>query len=273
MLQLTAQEIADILEPVMRFRLHLIPVLTDNYVYVLRDDDCQKTLVVDPGEAEPVARFLKRQNWQLHTILLTHHHADHTAGSQELRSLSGCEIWGASLDQHRLPPLQRALHEYEHINWTPAIHLHVLPVPGHTLGHIAFHLPECQILFCGDTLFSSGCGRLFEGTAQQMWSSLKILRALPPSTRICCAHEYSQRNLEFVQKFFPNDPGLQARARQIRERCVQNAPSVPTTLDQELKINPFLRADDPAVAQAVGLAQNLLPEQVFAHLRHLRDHF
>lgn len=225
-----------------------IPAFSDNYLWLLHDG--QRALVVDPGDAEPVLQALQQQALQLTTILVTHHHADHTGGIDALRQATGATVYGPATERIPAPftPLRGN-------NTVKALDLdfQVLDVPGHTAGHIAFYTPDVNgkpLLFCGDTLFSGGCGRLFEGTPAQMLSSLDQLAALPGDTQVCCTHEYTLGNLRFALAVEPGNSDLahyQAHCARLRD---DGQPTLPTSIAQELSINPFLRTRQASVISA-----------------------
>ncbi len=248
-----------------------LPVLTDNYIYLFHDTESGCTAVVDPALSEPVLDELKRQNWQLNWILNTHHHADHVGGNLELKAKTGCKVIAANTDKHRIPGFDQGVDEGDVI----AIGYYaasVLTTPGHTSGHIAFYFAEAGALFCGDTLFGMGCGRLFEGSAEQMWQSLQKIKALPGNTQIYCAHEYTQVNGRFALTMEPENQALQQRVNEVRELRSRNQPTVPSTLHQELDTNPFLREDSLALQRQIN-CEGGSPVAVFAEVRRLKDHF
>ncbi|MFD1625311.1 hydroxyacylglutathione hydrolase [Azospirillum griseum] len=249
----------------------LVPAFADNYLYVLRDPASGKVAAVDPGDAAPLMAELERRGWGLDLILLTHHHNDHTGGVAALVERYAPLVVGAGHDSHRLPPLGRAVADGDRVAFG-GTSAEVIATPGHTLGHIAYWFAQDEALFCADTLFALGCGRLFEGTPGQMWESLLRLRALPDATRVCCAHEYTLSNARFAVTVDPDNAALRARAEEIAARRARHEPTVPTLLGVEKATNPFLRADDPGVAAAVGLVGSS-PDRVFAELRARKDRF
>lgn len=220
-----------------------IPVLTDNYVYLIHEPDSGATAVIDPAVSEPVLAVLAARHWRLSHILCTHHHGDHVGGNLDLKSATGALVVGAARDRARIPGLDIDVAEGDEVYIGQAT-AKVIETPGHTLAHICYWFEEDALLFCGDTLFSLGCGRLFEGTAHQMWDSFAKIRALPPRTRLCCAHEYTRSNARFALTVEPGNRDLAARAAEVERLAVQGIPTVPTTLGQELAVNPFLRAAD-----------------------------
>lgn len=250
-----------------------IPAFDDNYIWMLHDG--RRALVVDPGDADPVLAALQQGGLALEAILVTHHHGDHTGGVETLRRGTGAQVYGPALE--RMPePLQR-LGDGDVI-WPLGLRFQVQLVPGHTAGHIAYvgQLPgQDPVLFCGDTLFSAGCGRLFEGTPAQMLASLTRLAALPEATRVCCAHEYTLSSLRFARTVEPDNAELRAyqtRAKALRD---QHLPTLPSTIGLEKAVNPFLRTHLPAVALAVQQRATDAhdPVSVFAALRTWKDQF
>lgn len=249
----------------------LVPAFADNYIYVLRDAASGKVGVVDPGEAAPVQAELERRGWTLTHIFLTHHHNDHIGGVAELKARHRATVIGARADAHRIPDLDVALGDGDRTVFGEQT-ARVIAVPGHTSGHIAFWFEAAETLFSGDTLFSLGCGRLFEGTPAQMWESLQSLRSLTDSTRVYCGHEYTQSNGRFALTADPDNSALRQRMEEVAALRERNQPTIPTTIGLERRTNPFLRADDPAVQSAIGLP-GAPPVEVFAELRHRKDHF
>lgn len=255
-----------------RLIVEQIPVLTDNYIYLLHEAESGATAVVDPATAEPVLALLAAKGWRLSHILNTHHHGDHTGGNVELKRATGAIVVGARKDSERIPGLDYEVGEGETFLLGHAAAL-VLETPGHTSGHIAYWFPDSDALFCGDTLFSLGCGRLFEGTAEQMWSSLGKLRDLPPETHVYCAHEYTAANGRFARMTERDNAALASRLDQVARLRAAGRPTVPSTLADERAANPFLRADLPAMARAVGLEPGTDAVRVFAELRRRKDVF
>lgn len=243
-----------------------------NYIHLLHHTDSGETAVVDPTFAQPVLDLLDQRGWRLGLILNTHHHVDHTGGNLDLKSATGAVIAGAACDSHRLPGLDRPLHHGDCL-FLGDRPIHVMDTPGHTSGHVVFHLPDDRLLFCGDTLFSLGCGRLFEGTAQQMWDSLSGLRRLPGDTMAYPAHEYTQSNGRFARMVDPDNPDLRQRLDQVDQLTAAGQPTIPVSLDMECRTNPFLRADQPPLAAAMSLPFDAQPVSVFAQLRLRKDVF
>lgn len=241
----------------MGFKVYQIPLWEDNYIYLLHEKQEDKTALIDPGSAETANQFLKSNSLKLDFILNTHHHWDHTDGNLELKKEWNCKIYGFKGDQHRIPGIDTSLEEGDLVS-VGALSFEVLYVPGHTLGHIAFWNKKNNILFCGDTVFAMGCGRLFEGTAKQMFSSLKKIKNLPDKTLIYCAHEYTLKNARFALTVEPSNPHLKKRLKKVEALRKKDQATVPFYLEEELLSNPFLRAD--------SLAE-------FAKIRRLRDSF
>ena len=234
-----------------------IPVLNDNYVYLLHDDETGATAAVDPAVAPPVQAELDKRGWTLSHILCTHHHLDHVEGIADLIAVSGAAVVGASSDRMRIPHLSRAVVDGDTV-MVGHLRGQVLEVPGHTLGHLSYWFHGESLLFCGDTLFSMGCGRVMEGTAQQMWDSLSRLSALPDQTLVYCAHEYTQANGRFALTVEPDNQDLRQRIEQVKQLRAEGRPTVPSSLKLERDTNPFLRAGSAAA---------------FAEIRRRKDHF
>ena len=246
-----------------------IPTLKDNYVWAIINKP--KVLIVDPGEAAPVAEFLQRHRLDLAGIIITHHHWDHTNGIINLINQYPAPVWGPS--KENIPGITHPLHDNDKINLDSfPIELTIIAIPGHTLGHIAYYARG--MLFCGDTLFAAGCGRLFEGTALQLYTSLQKIAALPEDTNIYCAHEYTLNNLHFAQTVEPNNKQITELIAQISALRKQGLPSLPSTLRKEKATNPFLRCDSPDVKENVEQYANKKlndPLEIFTYLRKWKD--
>jgi len=251
-----------------------LPALTDNYIWMLHNG--HQALVVDPGEAKPVMSALRDQNLQLTAILVTHHHADHTAGIQALKEATGATVWGPALES--IPGMDHGLDDGDVCN-ALGYAFQIMHIPGHTAGHIAYYTApddgELPLVFCGDTLFSGGCGRLFEGTPQQMLESLKRLAALPAATRVCCTHEYTLGNLRFARAVEPDNAELEQHQATCEAWRAQGFPTLPSNIGVELAINPFLRSHLASVMAAVARhdAQQAAQAGTFAALREWKNNY
>jgi hydroxyacylglutathione hydrolase len=222
-----------------------VPILKDNYAWLLRESSTGATAIVDPADAEPIIEAIEKAGGRLDLILLTHHHADHIAGVDEVRARFRCPVVGAVADQHRLPRLDEAVKEGDTVRLGDAT-AQVIETPGHTRGQINFFFPDGDVLLSGDTLFSLGCGRLIEGTAAEMFDSLHKLAALPGDTLVCCGHEYTEANARFALAVDPDSAALHEFVGKVEQLRAAGQPSVPSVLADELKANPFLLAPDVA---------------------------
>ena len=253
-----------------------VPAFKDNYIWLLRKAGRAQCAVVDPGDALPVLAYLESERLDLCAVLITHHHADHTAGLPGLKqAYPDCRVYGPQreggplIEQRLAQGMQVSLPELD-------VKFEVLDIPGHTLGHIAYFCDKSRLLFCGDTLFSAGCGRLFEGTAEQMYESLRLLAGLPPATQLYCGHEYTLKNIAFALRVEPGNDALRAferRAVQLREA---QKPTLPTRICDELSVNPFLRVHVEEVRNAVRRHSGKSlsnPVDVFRGLRSWKDAF
>ncbi len=229
----------------MTLSAHAVPILSDNYAWLLRDEATGMIAFVDPADADACIAAVDAAGGRLDMVLLTHHHGDHVAGTDAVRARYGCPVVGAAADVGRLPRLDRAVAEGDTVALGDST-LRVIDTPGHTVGHIAFFGGDNHVLICGDTLFSLGCGRLLEGTAADMHASLRKLAALPPDTLVCCGHEYTQSNARFAVHADPGNAALRARAAQVDRLRAEGKPTIPSRLSDELAENPFLRAPDVA---------------------------
>ena len=255
----------------MPFDLITIPCLSDNYAYLLRDHNSGKVALIDVPEAAPILAELKKRDWQVSQIWLTHHHPDHIQGVAEVLNEYDANVIGAKADEHRLPPLDRKVGEDDSIT-LGSLEARVIDVSGHTVGHIAFYVPTAKAVFTADSLMALGCGRLFEGTPVQMWESLQKLMALPEDTIICSGHEYTSANAKFALTVDPKNSDLISRAKDIEVARSKGQPTVPSQLSTELRTNPFLRPADPAIRATLGM-QNATDTEVFAEIRARKDKF
>ncbi len=248
-----------------------IPVLNDNYVYLAHDGESGATAVVDPAVGGPVVDALEDKGWTLTHILNTHHHGDHTGANLELKARYGCTIVGPAADRDRIPGIDIEVKDGDtySLGNAPA---QVFDVPGHTRGHIAYWFRETGALFCGDTLFAMGCGRLFEGSPEQMWNSLSKLKALPDETRVFCAHEYTEANGRFALTVEPGNAALVERMKDVRRKRAAGMPTVPSTIALEKATNPFFRPDSAGLQAAIGLTGRNVVD-VFAETRRRKDVF
>jgi hydroxyacylglutathione hydrolase len=248
-----------------------LPVLNDNYIYLLHDPVSGETAAVDPAMTQPVLDTLKQKGWQLTMILNTHHHGDHVGGNLELKQKTGCTVIAPLSDRNRIPGFDRGVVDGDVVT-LGKYSANVIATPGHTSGHVVYHFADDHTLFCGDTLFAMGCGRLFEGTAEQMWHSLQKLKALPASTQIYCAHEYTQANGRFALTVEPDNRQLQQRMDVIKQLRANSLPTVPSTIEQELATNPFFREDSLALQKTIH-KEYCSPVEVFKEVRWLKDNF
>ena len=255
----------------MPLEIVTIPCLSDNYAFLAHDAQSGETALVDAPEAGPILAALSERGWRLSHVLLTHHHWDHVDGLSDILAAHPAQVVGAASDAHRLPPLDVTVSEDDRltIGGEP---VEVLDVSGHTVGHVAYHLPESKAVFTADSLMALGCGRLFEGSPEQMWTSLGKLAALPGDTLVCSGHEYTQANGRFAETIEPDNPALQTRIAEIAEARAAGRPTVPSRLDQELATNPFLRAAEPGIQSRLGL-EGADAVTTFTEIRARKDKF
>lgn len=254
-------------------QIDALPAFNDNYIWLLQDTHSKRCAVVDPGDAAPVLAWLAAHpDWTLSDILITHHHFDHVGGVEQLKTASGARVFGPAAE--KIPARDVDLKDNDAIE-VLGLRLQVMAVPGHTLGHIAYYQAEQNLLFCGDTLFAAGCGRLFEGTPQQMHQSLSRLAALPANTLVYCTHEYTLSNLRFAHAVEPDNARLNQRLAEVTRWRDEGRISLPSTIELELATNPFLRTSEPSIIAATQVRdpQSSEPSAVFASLRAWKDRF
>lgn len=252
-------------------QIRRVPALRDNYVWLVHDEGTGTTAVVDPAEAAPVEAALTEEGWSLHLILNTHHHPDHVGANRVLKERHGLTVVGPRADRARIPGIDVEVGTGDTATVGGATAA-VYDVPGHTRGHIAYHFAGDRAAFVGDTLFAGGCGRMFEGTPEQFWRSLALLRGLPDHTRVYCAHEYTTANLRFALTVEPDNAALQARVELVAQARTRGEATVPSLLADEKATNPFLRCDTTAVARFAGLPTTQ-PAAVFGAVRAAKDAF
>jgi hydroxyacylglutathione hydrolase len=246
----------------------MFPCLKDNYGFLLHDPGTGETATIDTPEASRILAEADAKGWKITQIWNTHWHADHAGGNAEIVAKTGARVYGPQeVDRIGAAP-DTILHEGDTVK-LGALTAKVHETPGHTLGHIVYHLPDDHIAFVGDTLFALGCGRLFEGTPDQMWTSLSKLRALPDDTTVYCAHEYTESNAKFALSVDANNAALRAYANDVTQKRARNEPTVPTTIGKEKAANPFLRADDPALQKFVGHSGDAVA--TFAEVRERKN--
>ena len=251
--------------------VYQFPCLQDNYGFLIHDSATGATAAIDTPEVAPINRALADKGGQLTHILNTHHHFDHAGGNDALKAQWQCQVVGAAIDAERIPGIDLEVKDGESLAFGSA-QAEVLEVPGHTSGHIAYYFAEAQIAFVGDTLFALGCGRLFEGTPQQMNDSLNKLMALPDDTVVYCAHEYTEANAAFAATVEPDNPALQQRIQDIQRLREAGQPTVPTSIGLERATNPFVRADSSELQSVLGMV-GADAVDVFAETRRRKDHF
>ncbi len=255
----------------MTIEILTIPCLSDNYAFLMRDADSGTVALVDAPESGPIIAALNARGWALDIILLTHHHYDHIDGVPALVEAYNCEVVGNAADAARLPDLTQPVNVGDTIN-VGGIEGHVYQADGHTIGHIYFHFPAAKAVFTADSLMALGCGRLFEGSAAQMWETMQSFMKLPEDTIVYSGHEYTQGNANFALTVEPHNTALQARANDIAEKRRQNTATVPSSLVLEKETNPFLRAHLAEVKTAIGMP-GATDVEVFAEIRQRKDNF
>lgn len=245
------------------------PCLTDNYCVLLHDPGSGQTAAIDAPDANAIKNVLTQRGWRLTHIFTTHHHNDHTSGNLDLKSFYGCEILGPAGEADRIPGIDTSVSSAADVSFAGR-DIRVIETPGHTLGHISYWFPDQAMAFAGDTLFALGCGRIFEGDARMMWTSLCTLAALPDQTAIYCGHEYTLANGRFALSVEPENEALKMRMNEVTALRQAGQPAVPTTIAQEKATNPFLRASSRNIRARLGL-EGAADWQVFARLRELKN--
>jgi hydroxyacylglutathione hydrolase len=252
-------------------QVRLFLCLKDNYGVLVHDPASGATAAIDAPEAAPVEAALTASGWKLSDILITHHHYDHTGGIRELKQRHGARVVAPRDEASKIPAVDETVGEGDTVT-IGTLEAQVIETPGHTLGQINYYFPAAKLLFAGDTLFSIGCGRVIEGTPEMMWQTLLKLRALPDDTALYCGHEYTEANVRFALTIEPDNPALRARAEEVKRQAAASTPTIPSLMGEEKRANVFLRADDPDVAAAVGLAGKPAA-QVFAEVRKRKNNF
>ena len=257
----------------VNYHLHMIPCLTDNYGFILADSTGRTVISIDTPDEKVITKFLEEKGWSLTHILNTHHHHDHVGGNIALKKKWGCQIFCSTydLENGRIPGADEAVRDGEDIQ-LGSFRIKVLDVPGHTVGHVAYYFPDQNRIFVGDTLFALGCGRLFEGTPEIMWESLDKIMQLPDETLVYCAHEYTKSNLEFALTIEPRNEDLKCRGAGVLALREKNLPTVPTTIAEEKKTNPFLRPHSDFIRDTIDMGDKTNIE-VFAEVRKRKDSF
>jgi hydroxyacylglutathione hydrolase len=255
----------------MAAQTRLFLCLQDNYGVLVHDPASGATAAIDAPEAAPIETALRETGWKLTDMLVTHHHGDHTGGIAELKQRHGCRVVAPRGEVQKIPLVDLAVAEGDIVN-VGKLSARVIETPGHTLGHIAYWFAQDSLAFAGDTLFSIGCGRVIEGTPPMMWQSLLKLRALPDDTQVYCGHEYTEANLRFARNIEPDNKLLAAREAEVTKLRARSAPTIPTLMGDEKRENPFLRADQPELAAAVGMSGRPAAE-VFAEIRQRKNKF
>ena len=248
-----------------------IPCLSDNYSYIIHDKDTNLVGVIDPSEFFPIDSFISKKFKKLDYILNTHHHADHIGGNEELKKKYNAKVVCSEIDKNKIPDVDVTLGEEKNFIFGKIV-FNIIFVPGHTKGHIAFYSKKEKVIFTGDTLFSLGCGRIFEGTYNQMFDSLNKLKEIDPKTQIYCGHEYTLNNLKFCLEYDKDNKYLKKKSEWIDEKRNKNLPTVPVLLEEELKTNIFLRCNQSTVKNGLKM-QSASDELIFEKLRNLKDNF
>lgn len=249
----------------------MFPCLKDNYGYLVHHESSGHTACIDTPDANEIIAQCEKMDWQVTHILNTHHHFDHAGGNEKVKNFFNATVYGFINDKERIPEIDVLLEDLEELNLLGS-KIKIFHTPGHTLGHIVYHFPEAKVIFVGDTLFSLGCGRVFEGTMTQMWDSLSLFKKLDPNTIIFCAHEYTESNAKFACYIDPDNENLKKMQQKINNLRKQNMPTLPTTVKVELDLNPFLGNNFKNIAQNLGI-EGASPEAIFARVRTEKDRF
>lgn len=252
-------------------KIEIIPCLNDNYSYLIHDEISNTVAIVDPSEFMPCDTIISKNYQKLDFILNTHHHYDHVGGNEELKKKYNSKVLGFENDKNRIPQIDTVLKDNQEFK-IGTLNFTTIFIPGHTKGHIAFYFKKEKVIFTGDTLFSLGCGRIFEGTYEQMFQSLNKLKNLPGDTKIYCGHEYTYKNLEFCLKFNPNNTHLKKKKNAVELILNIKKPTIPSTIEEEIKTNIFFKFNDPDVKKALNL-ENSSDIEIFTKLRDLKDNF
>ena len=252
-------------------KIEIIPCLNDNYSYLIHDEISNTVSIVDPSEFMPCEKIISKNYQKLDFILNTHHHYDHVGGNEELKKKYNSKVLGFENDKNRIPQIDTVLKDNQEFK-IGTLNFTTIFIPGHTRGHVAFYFKKERVVFSGDTLFSLGCGRVFEGTYKQMFQSLNKLKNLPGETKVYCGHEYTFKNLEFCLKFNPNNDFLKKKKDDIKLSLKNKKPTIPSTIADEIKANIFFRVNDPDVKKAINL-ENSPDIEIFTKLRDLKDNF
>ena len=252
-------------------KIEIIPCLNDNYSYLIHDEISNTVAIVDPSEFIPCDTIISKNYKKLDFILNTHHHYDHVGGNEELKKKYNSKVLGFENDKNRIPQIDTVLKDNQEFK-IGTLNFTTIFIPGHTRGHVAFYFKKERVVFSGDTLFSLGCGRVFEGTYKQMFQSLNKLKNLPGETKVYCGHEYTFKNLEFCLKFNPNNNFLKKKKDDIKLSLKNKKPTIPSTIADEIKANIFFRVNDPDIKKAINL-ENSPDIEIFTKLRDLKDNF
>ena len=252
-------------------KIEIIPCLNDNYSYLIHDKISNTVAIVDPSEFIPCDTIISKNYKKLDFILNTHHHYDHVGGNEELKKKYNSKVLGFENDKNRIPQIDTVLKDNQEFK-IGTLNFTTIFIPGHTSGHVAFYFKKERVVFTGDTLFSLGCGRVFEGTYKQMFQSLNKLKNLPGETKVYCGHEYTFKNLEFCLKFNPNNDFLKKKKNDIKLSLKNKKPTIPSTIADEIKANIFFRVNDPDIKKAINL-ENSPDIEIFTKLRVLKDNF